>query len=257
MKKLLAILLALLVCAAFVACGEDNMSYTEDTSYEEGESLEATVTDYIEVNYDGLKGQFGDLDAEGMTLDIVEIDGSMVYELRFIDQLPDPEATRPLIEETISSNASIFQSNYESLKERVPSTVSVIVAYYNADGELIVYSEYAGAGSGYGDESVTTIEAFIEYNRDYFLSNRSAEEAAFVDLDFFEVDNYLVYQYTFINELDSNSEMIERVENTEPSYDEFYQDLLENLRVYVPEAQGIAIEYFTHTGEFLTSIEYN
>ncbi len=255
MKKLLALLLALVLCFAFVACGDDT-SYEGDTSYEEGSSDEPTVSDYIEANYEGLLGVH-DVESEGMTQEIVEDDGSLVFKLTFIDQLPDPEATRPLIEETMSANSSIYHSNFESLKNLIPSAKSIIIAYYNADGELIVYAEYAGVAAAYGDESVTTIEAFIEYNREYFLSSRSPEEAAIVDVDFFEIDNYLVYQFTFINELSDNNAMIETVETPDPSVTQYYQGLLESLRVYVPEAEGIAIEYFTNTGEFLTAVEYN
>ncbi len=146
MKKLLAVILVLVMAMFMVACDEEYVEegVTEDaaTTEEATTDDEMTITDFIDISYDDMIAQQGDLEAEGFTLVIFEEDNSLIYQFAFVEPLPDVEATKVLIDETLAANASIYQTIYDGLASYVPSATSLIVEYLTVDGDLITYSEF-------------------------------------------------------------------------------------------------------------------
>ncbi len=84
------------------------------------------------------------VEANGMTLEIIARDNSLVYSYQYIVDLGDlsvvGEALDAAMEQELFS--STFDGVLEQLKSVVPDAESVIVEYLSQDGQLIASKEF-------------------------------------------------------------------------------------------------------------------
>ncbi len=265
MKKLITLLLALVMAMFMVACSDDttmNVDYDEDEMAEDETTDETstddsgmTISDFIDENYEDMINQQGDLEAEGMSLNITDGDGVLMYQFKFLEQVTDVAATKILIDETLAANAEIYSSISEALAVFVPSAVGLTVEYYNADDKLITYGIFDTTGGVelLGD---MTISDFITVNEAAFTIPADDPQAEFLTLEAHEVDNSLVVVYTFINEISDIDTTVEELENPSAEITGYFQSLYESLVYMVPDATSIIVEYYGSDGSFITAVEY-
>lgn len=100
------------------------------------------IDEYIEANketFDTLKNSLKD---SGMNLDIIARDNSLVYTYTFDKDLGDVATVKSSLDKGLESQKSTFENVCKSLKAAIPSVESVIVEYYDKNGDLITSGEY-------------------------------------------------------------------------------------------------------------------
>ncbi len=161
MKKLFLLVAIMSLCIFMTACDDETMYDTEDYSddamaseeeYEDDMDVEEdyveeemTISDYIDMNYDAMYAQHGDLEAEGMTLEIFERDNALVYHFEFVDAFETADSHNYAIDQlalTLESNSDNYTAIFENLASYVPSAELVVVEYFTVDGEMLSTGEF-------------------------------------------------------------------------------------------------------------------
>ena len=146
MKRIFAILLAILMIISLAACGESSdKTDSTSTASSTGAKKYATLQDYMDdpVNMKGIDS------VKESGQDVLEInikaDGStMLYEYTYkttfsADDLPSMKQS---IEEAMASNDSTFTTLATNLQSQIDEKVNVRVVYRNGDGEIIFENTY-------------------------------------------------------------------------------------------------------------------
>lgn len=154
MKKLLALVCCLSFCMAFTACKNDKTdsvsekttttaSQTTTTLIEQSQAPDPdkTVEDYIKENkesFDVFKQSMG---GTGLELDISARENSLVYSHRYTFMINDIETVKETLEQGFESVKESYVITLDALKIAVPTAQSIILEYFDIDGNLITSCE--------------------------------------------------------------------------------------------------------------------
>ena len=181
MKKILAILASLTMCLSFAACGEEkkdeSSAKTESSSVaevsseeaveessektveesseeedsEEAEETGAEVTtgsyESVQAFIDGNQETFDafkeSLAGSGLSMEILARGNSLVYSYQYTDtSIQDTEEMKTALESSMESQKETFNTVLSSVQLAVPSTESVIVEYFDSEGDIIATFEF-------------------------------------------------------------------------------------------------------------------
>ena len=152
MKKITAILLALLLCLSFAACGNTNKAEVTPTPEatptatpeptEEPTEEPLTLEAYIAGIQSEIDEMTAAMAAEGMSIEILARENSLVYSYKYQEDVADAETMRAALEEATEAQASVFQALYTQLKGDIPALESITVEYLAADGTVLSSSAF-------------------------------------------------------------------------------------------------------------------
>ncbi len=169
MKKFWVLLMCVVVCLGLMACNSepDDTDRDDDASAAATQTMEAvstatvsatvststpeatsasgvTLEQFIALIQPQIDAMADSVEANGMTLEIIARDNSLVYSYQYIVDLGDlsvvGEALDAAMEQELFS--STFDGVLEQLKSVVPDAESVIVEYLSQDGQLIASKEF-------------------------------------------------------------------------------------------------------------------
>lgn len=69
-------------------------------------------------------------------------------------------------------------------------------------------------------------------------------------------DNSLVYKYTYINDVGEIDVMKEALDASMEAMAPTFEGVLSSLKESVPDAEAVVVEYYSESGELITSQEY-
>lgn len=146
MKKITAILLALLLCLSFAACGNTNNAEVtptpEATATPEPTEEPLTLEAYIASIQSELDELTTAMAAQGMSIEILARNNALVYSYKYQEDVADAETMRAALEQATETQATTFQALYTELKGDVPSLESVTVEYLAADGTVLYTRDF-------------------------------------------------------------------------------------------------------------------
>lgn len=148
MKKITAIVLALLLCLSFAACGNTNevkvTPTPEATPTATPEPTEEPLT--LEAYIASIQSEIDELTtamaAQGMSIEILARNNALVYSYKYQEDVADAETMRAALEQATETQATTFQALYTELKGDVPSLESVTVEYLAADGTVLYTRDF-------------------------------------------------------------------------------------------------------------------
>ncbi len=169
MKKFWVLLMCVVMCLGLIACNSepDDTDRDDDASAAATQTMEAvstatvsatvstptpeatsasgvTLEQFITLIQPQVDAMADSVEANGMTLEIIARDNSLVYSYQYIVDLGDlsvvGEALDAAMEQELFS--STFDGVLEQLKSVVPDAESVIVEYLSQDGQLIASKEF-------------------------------------------------------------------------------------------------------------------
>lgn len=130
MKKVLRILTSYVLCAAIclsvAACGGS------------GSALQK----YIDDNKESIDQMVSAMESGGMNL-AVEADGNtLVYKYQYSEELPDAEAAKTALADSMDAASSTFESLLTQLKDEVSEAEGIKVIYLDKDGNELYSKEF-------------------------------------------------------------------------------------------------------------------
>lgn len=173
MKKFWVLLMCVVMCLGLIACNSepDDTDRDDDASAAATQTMETvstatvsatasatvstptpeatsasgvTLEQFITLIQPQVDAMADSVEANGMTLEIIARDNSLVYSYQYIVDLGDlsvvGEALDAAMEQELFS--STFDGVLEQLKSVVPDAESVIVEYLSQDGQLIASKEF-------------------------------------------------------------------------------------------------------------------
>lgn len=122
---------------------EEANSDTDDSSGATGVAASfTTLEEYVEANKETFETLKGSLKNSGMNLNITARENSLVYTYTFDKEITDPATIKTGLDKGLETQKDTYESVCESLRTAIPSVESVIVEYYDVDGNLITSREY-------------------------------------------------------------------------------------------------------------------
>ena len=79
---------------------------------------------------------------QGINMKIKVRGNSLVYSYQYTEDLPDLEAVKATLEESLDSVSSTFKVLLQQMKTEIPSAESIIVEYLAKDGTEIYSKEF-------------------------------------------------------------------------------------------------------------------
>ena len=285
MKKLWAAVLSGLLCLSLSACSAQPAgSRPGDTSgaaNSGGETRAAssaapdegmTLEEYIEANREQLDAVMGSLEDAGMNMQILARGNSLVYRYQYTTDVGDPAVLKAVMDEMMGSLSSVFESLLETLQLAVPSAESIVVEYLTQDGELITSQEITEGQGEPADSSQTgdeppaassaasnegmTLEEYIEANQETFGQLTESMAASGMNIQILAKGNSLVYRYRYTSDVGTAAQLKPVLDEALESMRSVFENSLEAVRLAVPSAESLVVEYLSQDGEVITSQEY-
>lgn len=101
-----------------------------------------TMEEYIEANQETFSQLTESLAASGMDIQILARGNSLVYSYQYTSDAGEAAQLKPMLDESLDSMSSVFESSLEAIQLAVPSAESLIVEYLTQDRELITSKEF-------------------------------------------------------------------------------------------------------------------
>ncbi len=151
-KRLFVILLTAAMCLSFTACSNlkkdttsDTDTVTESQEIVEQTKLEELVSD--ETFQQQVKSMSSSYKAQGIELSVTAEGNKLVYTCAYTIDIEDPATAKEKLTEYLdgAKMTSSFNSILKSVQTTVPEAESVVVRYYDKDGNELVSKEYTGS----------------------------------------------------------------------------------------------------------------
>ncbi len=142
MKKILAVVLALVFVLSLAACGEkDKNDSGKASSSKKYATLQAYIDDPVNMQgFDKMKEDSADV----MDIDVVVEGSTLVYDYRFkavmdAAELPDVKTT---LDQKLDDSSASFVQMAQSIQRMIEETIDIKVRYRNGDGEVITEKSF-------------------------------------------------------------------------------------------------------------------
>ncbi len=127
MKKILAVFLAIILCAGLVACGEATTNEKLNDFIKAGES-----------DLNTLKEAYKDT----CEVDVYAEKDSIVYRYQYIIDVGDRDEAKKSLESGFNAQTETINQTIETIRLTIPELDSLIVEYYDKEGKLLAKREY-------------------------------------------------------------------------------------------------------------------
>lgn len=111
-------------------------------------------------------------------------------------------------------------------------------------------TEAPAAGDG------TAMEAFIESIQDQIDGIKDSLESSGMKLDVLARGNSLVYSYQYTMDVGDTSLLKEPLEKAMEGFNSTFESILSALKLTVPDAESVIVEYLDQDGNLILSKEY-
>ncbi len=252
MKKLLALLLALMMLFAFVACGDSD----KDDDDKEFDSIEDQAEDFLD-RFEDLVDDLEDAIEDNDEDEIKKIENK-------IEKLEDEyEEILEELEEENEDLADEFKEDIEKIADRLDDV-------YDQENNLGNSTETLPPSSNNSSNNNNKTEVEVENPKDssamqdYIDSIQSQLDAA---LDSYEQmgmsinvvarGNSLAYVYRFNVDVGDVAAVREQLKTALSAQDSSFKNILIALRTEVPSAESVIVEYQNKDGSVIYFKEYN
>lgn len=163
MKRIVCILLAVLFCLSFAACGKSNDTATKDSATNDSATIEGTVSvlpepsesgesvkkfesveDYlndpqVKANIDAQTEQESDV----VKLNVFAQGDSLVYEYTYLTHIEGEklDAAKKAIEDSFEDSSAVFDQAVEELKKYVAMENPKVKMIYRNDDESVIFEK--------------------------------------------------------------------------------------------------------------------
>lgn len=151
-KRVFAVFLSAAMCLSFTACSNLKKGTTSDTdpAAESQEVVEQTKLEELvsdETFQQQVKSMSSSYKAQGIELSVTAEGNKLVYTCAYTIDVEDPSTVKEKLTEYLdgAKMTSSFNSILKSMQTTVPEAESVVVRYYDKDGNELVAKEYTGS----------------------------------------------------------------------------------------------------------------
>ncbi len=161
--------------------------------------------------------------------------------------------------ESSQAESSEESSETESSEESSAAEESAadVVTESTEDADASQAEESVGEDGETTTIQLDSVQEFIDTNKTTFDSAKKQIEGTGLSMDIVARGNSLVYSYTYTSSsVKNNDELKDSLDKSLDTQGDTFKSVYESVKLVVPSAESVIVEYKDSTGELITSKEF-